>query len=103
MSQASLIWENRQAFASQRAINDDFNHRQELIELQNAAKILRQQSKIEQLTREIEEEKKEREEAMRKMEEENKEREEAMREKIREMEESNKEREEENKNLLVRI
>lgn len=87
MSQASLIWENRQAFASQRAINDDFNHRQELIELQNAAKILRQQSKIEQLTREIEEEKKEREEAMRKMEEENKEREEAMREKIREMEE----------------
>ena len=90
MSQASLIWENRQAFASQRAINDDFNHRQELIELQNAAKILRQQSEIEQLTREIEEEKKEREEAMRKMEEENKEREEAM----RKMEEENKEREE---------
>ena len=72
MSQASLIWENRQAFASQRAINDDFNHRQELIELQNAAKILRQQSEIERLTREMEEEKKERDE-----------REEVMREKIR--------------------
>ena len=79
MSQASLIWENRQAFASQRAINDDFNHRQELIELQNAAKILRQQLEIEQLTREIEKEKKERVE-------ENKERE-AMREKMRVMEE----------------
>ena len=72
MSEASLIWENKQAFASQRAINDDFKHRWELIELQNAAKILRQQSEIERLTREMEEEKKERDK-----------REEVMREKIR--------------------
>ena len=72
MSEASLIRENKQAFASQRAINDDFKHRWELIELQNAAKILRQQSEIERLTREMEEEKKERDE-----------REEVMREKIR--------------------
>ena len=52
MSDASLIWENREAFASQRAINDDFKHRQELIELQNAAKILRQQIEIERLNKE---------------------------------------------------
>ena len=65
MSDASLIWENRQAFASQRAINDDFKHRQELIELQNTAKILRQQIEIERLNKEN----KEREQAMREMEE----------------------------------
>ena len=82
MSDASLIWENRQAFASQRAINDDFKHRWELIELQNAAKILRQQIEIERLNKEN----KEREQAMREIKEENKAREQAM----REMEEQNK-------------
>ena len=96
MSEASLIWENRQAFASQRAINDDFKHRQELIELQNAAKILRQQIEIERLNKENKERDKREEamkEKMRVMEEREKERDQLM----RGMEEENKERDKRDK------